>query len=231
MRSTQIMMGISIPEWKSRARPQPIIMQGQYCILEPYDFDKHGEKLFSALQTHNYDSWAYLPYGPCKTLQEFQECMQKIMNDKNTLLYAILDALEHKPIGVSGYLRINPEHGTIEVGHLHYSSFLQKKAAATEAMYLMMRYAFEDLGYRRYEWKCNDLNEPSKKAATRLGFTFEGIFRQSNVFKGHNRDTAWYSIIDSEWPTIKEKLEVWLNSNNFDSQGKQINSLSKEYIV
>jgi RimJ/RimL family protein N-acetyltransferase len=140
-------------------------------------------------------------------------------------LYAISNN-NNLPIGIAGYLRINPEHGVIEVGHLHYSKLLQKTPAATEVMYLMMRYIFDDLGYRRYEWKCNSLNEASKNAALRLGFKFEGIFRQSNVFKKYNRDTAWFSIIDSEWIAIKERFHRWLDPNNFDAKGKQIISLS-----
>ena len=144
----------------------------------------------------------------------------------DTQLYAILNT-DHMPIGIAGFLRINPEHGTIEIGHLHYSKLLQRTPAATEAMFLLMRYAFDDLNYRRYEWKCNSLNIPSIKSALRLGFKFEGIFRQSNVFKGHNRDTAWYSIIDSEWPALKDKLQHWLDPKNFDQDGKQIFSLGK----
>lgn len=221
-------LGIEVKNWQERNRPDATSMYGNYCILELFDFEKHGSQLFAALQISNSgESWTYLPYGPCFTLSEFDQCMKKICSDKDTLVYTILDAKTKQPVGVCGYLRINPEHGVIEVGHLHYSILLQKTAAATEAMYLMMKYAFDDLGYRRYEWKCNNLNEPSKKSAIRLGFTFEGVFRQSNVFKKHNRDTAWFSIIDSEWPAIKKRLENWLHSNNFDDQGKQIKNLSK----
>jgi RimJ/RimL family protein N-acetyltransferase len=129
------------------------------------------------------------------------------------------------PIGISGYLRINPEDGSIEVGHLHFSKLLQKTPAATEAMYLMMQYAFDNLKYRRYEWKCDSLNQPSRDAALRLGFKFEGIFRQHMVRKDRNRDTAWFSIIDSEWPSLKEKFQKWLQPNNFDDHGYQRISL------
>ena len=141
--------------------------------------------------------------------------------EQDTLLYAILDSQNHVPVGISGYLRINPEHGVLEVGHLHFSKLLQKTPAATEAMYLMMEYAFGVLNYRRYEWKCNSLNQASKDAALRLGFTYEGTFRQSNVFKNHNRDTSWFSILDHEWPAINKKLRQWLEPCNFDAQGNQ----------
>ena len=224
MIAIQPTLGIEVINWVECDRPESIKIFGRYCILEPFDFEKHGQQLFFAFNLQQ-DGWLYLPYGPCSTFDEFFQCMNKICANSDTLIYTILDAKTKKAIGVCGYLRINPEHGVIEVGHLHYSKLLQKTAAATEAMYLMMKYAFDDLGYRRYEWKCNDLNIPSKKAATRLGFTFEGVFRQSNVFKGYNRDTAWYSIIDSEWPEIKQKLEEWLRPDNFDDQGKQINRL------
>ena len=141
-------------------------------------------------------------------------------------MYVILNT-DNIPVGIAGYLRINAEHGTIEVGHLHYSKHLQRTPAATEAMFLMMSHVFDDLKYRRYEWKCNSLNTPSIQSAIRLGFTFEGIFRQANVFKGYNRDTAWYSIIDSEWPALKEKLQRWLHPKNFDQDGKQVFKLEK----
>ncbi len=226
MMNDQNILGIEVKNWKKRPRPAAISMHGNYCTLEPFNVEKHDASLFSALQIENNgESWAYLPYGPCSTLNEFKTCMEKICTDKDTLLYTILDSKTQMPVGVCGYLRINPEHGVIEVGHLHYSKLLQKTAAATEAMYLLLRYAFDDLGYRRYEWKCNALNTPSRKSAERLGFTFEGIFRQCNVFKGHNRDTVWLSIIDSEWPGIKAKLAKWLVPNNFDNVGKQLKSL------
>lgn len=152
--------------------------------------------------------------------------LESITAEETTRTYAIL-SLDHAPIGMASYLRITPEHGVIEVGDLHFSHLLRKTAAATEAMYLMMRYAFDELGYRRYEWKCNHLNTPSRNAALRLGFTFEGIFRQSNIFKNRNRDTAWFSIIDSEWPAIKDRLQKWLEPENFDNQGQQLQRLNR----
>src|SRR5690606_34325776 len=138
---------------------------------------------------------------------------------------AILNRQTAAPIGICGYLRINPTHGSIEIGHLHYSKLLKQTPAATEAMFLLMQYAFDTLHYRRYEWKCHSLNQASRRAAERLGFTFEGIFRQCNVFKGHNRDTAWFSIIDKEWPALKGKFQRWLRADNFDVNGKQLTRL------
>jgi RimJ/RimL family protein N-acetyltransferase len=129
-------------------------------------------------------------------------------------------------VGVASYLRINPQDGVIEVGHIHFSPLLQRTTLATEAMYLMMKRVFDELGYRRYEWKCDSLNEPSRKAALRLGYTFEGIFRQATMYKGRNRDTAWYAIIDKDWPVIRSAYESWLDPGNFDARGNQVSSLS-----
>ena len=210
-----------VPNWIPRKKPSLNSLRGRYCILEQYHFDKQGAALFEAFQLNQGEGWAYLPYGPCHTLEEFKTCMSKICKDKDTLIYSISDIKTKQPIGVCGYLHMNPEHGAIEVGHLHYSKLLQKTPAATEAMYLLMKHVFDDLRYRRYEWKCNALNIPSWKAAERLGFQFEGLFRQSNVFKGMNRDTTWFSILDREWPALKIKFEKWLNPDNFNSEGKQ----------
>jgi RimJ/RimL family protein N-acetyltransferase len=220
-------LGQPIPNWTPRPRPTKTKLIGKYCNLEQLDLNRHGALLYQALQENGDDSWAYLPYGPYKTFTEFTEGMHDIMQDPDTLLYAIVNNSTRHPIGVAGYLRINPDHGSIEVGHLHYSKYLQKTQAATEAMYLLMHYALEELGYRRYEWKCNSLNLPSRRSAERLGFQYEGTFRQSNIYKGHNRDTMWFSIIDSEWPVIKAKLEKWLDPNNFTASGEQILKLQE----
>lgn len=219
-----------VSEWSIKQRPEQtkIItnMIGKHCIVEPLSIDKHAQTLFDVLQKDNLgESWTYLPYGPFATCDDFCKWLQKTTSEADTVLYAIIDVKTNLPIGVSGYLRINPEHGVIEVGHLHFSSLLKRTPAATEAMYLMMRYAFDDLGYRRYEWKCNALNDASRAAALRFGFTFEGIFRQSNVFKDHNRDTAWFSILDKEWPELKARFQRWLSDDNFDGNGHQIKSL------
>ena len=215
-------LGTPVVAWTPRERPTIQIMHGRYCTLTLLNIEKHAPELFAALQFQSDgESWTYLPYGPCDTLDEFKACMFSLEADKDTIFYTILDVQNKLPIGICAYLRINPEQGVIEVGHLHYSKILQKTPAATEAMYLMMRHVFDDLSYRRYEWKCNALNLPSRQAAERLGFQFEGIFRQAMISKGYNRDTAWFSIIDSEWPDLKRRFQKWLDPNNFAQNGQQ----------
>lgn len=222
-------IGFSVEDWDIKKKPDSKkILVGRLCQLEPLIIEKHAESLHQIFwETPSSASWTYLPYGPFHQQEELILWMNKILNEEGTQMYAIIDKASKKPIGLSGYLRINPEHGVIEVGHLHFSSRLKKTPLATEAMYLMMHYVFEELGYRRYEWKCHSLNEASKNAALRLGFQFEGIFRQSNVFKGHNRDTAWFSILDHEWPSLKENFESWLQPNNFDENGQQKRKLNE----
>lgn len=220
------LVDIHIENWAPLRRPSKTVIQGQYCMLELLNINKHATNLFDSISTDNQgESWTYLPYGPFYTYPEFEEWLRVTMSDNDTLLYAVLDINTQLPIGIAGYLRINPEHGAIEVGHLHFSKLLKRTPAATEAMYLMMHYTFEELKYRRYEWKCNALNQASRDAALRFGFTFEGIFRQCNVFKNRNRDTAWFSILDKEWPEIRERFKRWLSPNNFDHQGNQRISL------
>ncbi len=219
-------VGFKIENWAPVKRPPGITLQGQYCTLELTNIDQHAVPLFEAF-SQNDSSWTYLSGGPFKNLEEFQTWFKKIVSDPDCIFYTILDPKTRLPIGVTAYLRIVPDHGVIEVGHLHFSNALKQTPAATEAMYLMMKHVFDDLGYRRYEWKCNNLNEASKNAALRLGFKFEGIFRQLLVAKGHNRDTAWFSIIDNEWPELKKRFERWLNPDNFDAQGKQVKRLGE----
>lgn len=214
-------LGFLMPDWHPVHRPHFKVLQGRFCSIEPLSIEKHASKLYENLLLHNHnDSWTYLPYGPFLNFEEFCGLIQMTQSESDTLLYVILNP-KGEPLGVAAYLRINPEHGVIEVGHLHFSKLLQRTPAATEAMFLMMRYIFDDLGYRRYEWKCNSLNKPSINAALRLGFTYEGTFRQHFVFKNRNRDTSWFSIIDREWPEIRNKLMKWLDPSNFDNEGKQ----------
>lgn len=215
-------IGQPLNDWQAAKMPYKKFLIGKHCVLEPLNIETHSEKLFEILHQNTGESWTYLPYGPFQNLQEFEEWICKSLSEKDSFFYAILDKETNQPVGICAYLRINPEHGSIEIGHLNFSHLLQRKPAATEAMYLMMKQAFDDLGYRRYEWKCNSLNEPSWRAAERLGFKFEGIFRQHLVVKNQNRDTAWFSIIDSEWPILKNKFERWLADCNFDAKGKQL---------
>jgi len=200
-------------------------MEGQYCALTPLDPKAHAEGLFNAFakDAENID-WAYLPYGPFDSLPALQAWLEEIARKSDPLFYTLMDR-QGDAVGVASYLRISPANGSIEVGHIHYSPQLQRTPAATEAMYLMMKQAFA-LGYRRYEWKCDALNQRSRRAALRLGLSFEGIFRQATVYKGRNRDTAWYATIDLEWPKLKTAFETWLDPANFDASGKQKMSLS-----
>jgi RimJ/RimL family protein N-acetyltransferase len=220
-------IGEPVENWKFCVSPPKTAMEGRYCIIEILDIQKHAEDLFSsfAKDVKDYD-WTYLHYGGFQTLIEFKEWLNKdcLLNDP--LFHTIIDKNHNIAVGMASYLRIQEKIGSIEVGHIHYSFSMQKKIIGTEAMYLMMKRVFDELGYRRYEWKCDLLNERSCKAAKRFGFTFEGIFRQHNIVKGRNRDTAWFSIIDKDWQRIKKNYEIWLNDANFDEQGKQKTSLT-----
>ncbi len=215
-------IGRPIPNWTPPPFPPKVPMIGRTCRLEPLSHALHTTDLYDAFSRDSASAmWTYLPVGPFATEEEYGCWVREIVTKPDPQFYAIIDSATGKAIGSASFMRIVPQHGCIEVGHLAFSPLLQKTTAATEAMYLMMRQAF-DLGYRRYEWKCHSLNAPSRAAAERLGFTFEGVFRQAVVVKGHNRDTAWYSIIDAEWPQRKMAFEKWLDPANFDSSGRQI---------
>jgi len=220
-------IGEPVENWKIRAVPPKTKMEGKYCVLEILDIEKHAEDLFNsfAKDIENND-WKYLHYGGFISLREFKEWLDKDCLDNDPLFHTIIDKNQNTAVGMASYLRIQEKIGNIEVGHIHYSFSMQKKTIGTEAMYLMMKRVFDELGYRRYEWKCDSLNERSCKAAKRFGFTFEGIFRQHNIVKGRNRDTAWFSIIDKDWQKIKKNYEIWLDDANFDEKGKQKTSLT-----
>jgi RimJ/RimL family protein N-acetyltransferase len=201
-------------------------MQGRYCRLEPLDPDQHAEALFEAdAADPDGRSWTYLAYGPFRTLAEYRTWMSATCLGEDPLFFAILDRADGKAAGIASYLRITPAAGSIEVGHLHYAARLQRSPAATEAMFLMMQWAFQS-GYHRYEWKCDALNAASRAAAQRLGLSFEGVFRQAAVYKGRNRDTAWYAAIDREWSALREAFLAWLDPGNFDGDGRQRTRLS-----
>ncbi len=220
-------IGFPVEDWKPRPFPPRTTMEGKYCRVEILDTDKHAEDLFSAYKTDTEGRiWTYLGYGPFEQFEDYLAWMKKTCLGGDPLFHTIIDLKTNKAIGVASFLRIEPNVGVIEVGHINYSPLLQKTPIATEAMYLMMRRIFDELGYRRYEWKCDSLNAGSRKAALRMGFIYEGIFRQATIYKSRNRDTAWYSIIDSEWPKLKQAFEEWLDESNFDSNGQQKKSLS-----
>ncbi len=217
-------VGEVVADWQARPRPTRFPMIGRFCQLEPIDPDRHGASLHAAnAAAPDARSWTYLAYGPFKDLAAYTAWVRQAAASEDPLFHAII--LGEIAVGVASYLRIDPPNGVIEVGHIHLTAALQRRPAATEAMYLMMRRAFDELGYRRYEWKCDALNAPSRAAAERLGFTFEGIFRQAVVTKGRNRDTAWYAIVDRDWPAIRAALEAWLDPGNFDADGRQRRSL------
>ncbi len=220
-------VGESLPTWKPPAQPVHAQMTGRFCRLAPLDAIANARALHAAYQLDTTGKmWTYLPYGPFADFESYHAWLESMAKSTDPLFYTIINLPNQAPVGLAAYLRITPESGSIEVGHLNYSPLLQQTPAATEAMYLMMAHAFS-LGYRRYEWKCDSLNAPSRSAAQRLGFKFEGIFRQATVVKGRNRDTAWYSIIDAEWPALSEIFQRWLSPDNFDHQGLQRQRLSE----
>ncbi|HXO03890.1 MAG TPA: GNAT family protein, partial [Stellaceae bacterium] len=213
--------------WTARERPPLTPMTGRYCRVEPLDVERHAAELYQAnSEDPEGRMWTYLPWGPYAGFDEYLAATKAGLLREHFITYAVVDAASGKAVGVASYLNINQAAGSIEVGGIAYSPALQKRPAGTEAMFLMMRRVFDELGYRRYEWKCNSLNAPSRAAAQRYGFRFEGVFRQADVLKGHNRDTAWLSITDGEWPAIKAAFERWLDPGNFDGDGRQRISLS-----
>jgi RimJ/RimL family protein N-acetyltransferase len=220
-------IGPALESWRPPPRPPRRVLEGRWCRVEPLEPGRHAEQLFAANATDREGRmWTYLSYGPFATLPDYREWLTPRMASEDPLFFAFVDAVTGRATGLGSYLRIEPENGSIEVGHLQYSPLLQRTPAATEAMYLMMRNAF-GLGYRRYEWKCDALNAASCHAAERLGFTFEGVFRQATVYKGRNRDTAWYSVLDREWPALDRGFRAWLQPANFDEAGRQRRSLGE----
>lgn len=202
-------------------------MVGRHCRIERLDARRHLDALFAVILDDEPSAWTYMPYGPFDSKAAFQSWLETACTQSDPYYYAIVDVATSTAKGFASYLRIEPNAGVIEVGSIYFSRALRRSVTATEAMYLMMRHAIEYLGYRRYEWKCDALNAPSRKAAERLGFTFEGIFRQATIYKGRNRDTAWFSIVDCEWPDIKRALEGWLDPSNFNHDGSQRTPLRK----
>ncbi|MEZ5841543.1 MAG: GNAT family protein [Hyphomicrobiales bacterium] len=214
-------VGATLDGWTPPPAPQPVTLEGRWCRLVPLDPGAHARPLFEAFaEDRDGRLWTYMAYGPFAGFEDFAGVLDGLAARPDMVFFTILDAASGAPRGLAAYLRIDPRMGSVEVGSITYAPVLQQTAAATEAMALMMRHAFE-LGYRRYEWKCDALNEPSRRAALRLGFTFEGIFRQHFVIKGRNRDTAWYAILDHEWPRLAAAFDGWLAPENFDGAGRQ----------
>lgn len=212
-------LGPRVENWTPPPRPSGAVLEGRYARLEPLSADRHAALLYRAYAGHD-AVWDYLPYGPFSSAAQYHRWMRDTVADRGLHFYAVIDRASGQPGGVASYLRVQPEAGSIEVGHINFAPVLQRSRAATEAMALMMGWAFA-AGYRRCEWKCDALNRPSRRAAQRLGFSFEGVFRQAAVVKGRNRDTAWFAVIDREWPALQEAFRVWLDPGNFDAEGRQ----------
>ena len=212
-------VGPVVENWQAPPAPARALLDGRYARLETLSASAHAAPLFAAFGGHDW-VWDYMPSGPFAGLAQFADWMQGATGQNDIMFYAIYDKEREAFGGFASYLRIKPVSGSIEVGYIAMSPQLQRTRAATEAMYLMMKWAF-DAGYRRYEWKCDALNRPSRRAAQRLGFSYEGIFRQATVVKGRNRDTAWFAMIDSDWPALDAAFQHWLSPENFDDDGRQ----------
>jgi len=208
--------------WTPRERPARAALEGRTVRLEPLDAVRHGDGLYEASATPDgEDRFRYLGERPPESRAAFQSWLEKAAASEDPLYFVVIDRASGRIAGRQTFMRIDAANGVVEIGNILWNAPVARRPAATEALYLFARHAFDDLGYRRFEWKCNNLNEPSKRAALRFGFSFEGIFRQHMVVKGHNRDTAWFAMIDGEWPTIRRAFEEWLDPANFDSEGRQ----------
>ena len=216
-------VGPPVKEWQAPPRPGPARIEGRYTLLERLSPD-HAAPLFAAYEGHDW-VWDYMPVGPFASLEAFQDWLVQAATRDDPMFYAIRDGDSGAWVGFASFLRIDPAVGSVEVGFIAMSPALQRTRAATEAIYLMMQWAF-DAGYRRFEWKCDALNAPSRRAARRFGFAFEGVFRQATIVKGRNRDTAWFAVIDRDWPQLRAAYETWLDPGNFDAGGAQMQSLS-----
>jgi len=218
---------MDLANWTGAKRPEPAVLDGRYARLEPLDAARHGEHLLaSALEPGAESRFRYLFDAPPAGRADFEPWLRKAASSTDPLFQAVIDKASGRAEGRQAFMRIEPAHGVIEIGNILWGPAIARSRVTTEALYLAARHAFETLGYRRFEWKCNDGNEPSKRAARRFGFTFEGVFRQHMVIKGRNRDTAWFAMLDGEWPRLKAGFEAWLAPDNFDGEGRQRRPLS-----
>ncbi|MDP1536049.1 MAG: GNAT family protein [Burkholderiales bacterium] len=219
-------IGFALTGWTPPPLPPRETLTGRYCRVEPLDAERHAAQLHEANSREpDGRGWTYVAYGPFATLEDYRHWVETYGQRNDHRFCAIIDVTSGKAAGVASYMRMDPANGSIEVGGIKYTPLIARRPSATEAMYLMMKQVFA-LGYRRYEWKCDALNAPSRAAALRLGFSYEGTFRQAVVYKNRNRDTAWFSISDRDWPALQAAHEQWLAPENFDAQGHQIVSLS-----
>ena len=221
-------MAQDLRNWTARERPDRTLLDGRYCRLEPIDASRHAEDLFEASSVADAaERFRWLFEHPPESRADFRAWLDKAQSSEDPLFFAVVDKASGKAAGRQAFMRIDTTHGVIEIGSIYWGPLVARRPAATEALYLFARHVFDELGYRRFEWKCHDHNGPSKRAAARFGFKFEGVFRQHFVFKGGNRDTAWFSIVDGEWPALRRAHEAWLDPGNFDAQGKQKRSLAE----
>ncbi|MDX1726178.1 MAG: GNAT family protein [Pseudomonas sp.] len=210
-----------LSNWQPRPVPQRQPLAGRFVRLEPLDAARHGDDLWLALQGPDPALWDYLAYGPFASRAPFDAWLAGNAQSQDPLFFSVIDLTRGRAVGLLSYLRITSRDGSIEIGHIAFGQAMQRTPGSTEAVWLLARHAFDDLGYRRLEWKCNACNARSLRAAERLGFIYEGLFRQHMVVKGRNRDTAWFAILDSEWPARRDAFERWLASDNFDAEGRQ----------
>ena len=217
-------IGPLVASFAAPAAPGPERIEGRFVTLERLDSTRHAEDLFAANRDQDW-VWDYMPYGPFDDISAYRDWQAEMAAKSDPFFYALRDNAGGQVGGLASYLRIDPANGVIEIGHIWLSPALQRTREATDAIFLMMRHAFDELGVRRLEWKCDALNAPSRAAAKRFGFTFEGIFRQHFIVKGRNRDTAWYAITDADWPEIRKGFETWLRPENFSSDGTEIGKL------
>ena len=229
--SSGLPVGDPVPGWAGAQRPARRVLEGRFCRLEPLDAVAHGEALYRAhASAPDGRHWTYLFQERPESAEAFDTLVQSMARSEDPLHFAVMSPgsrAASQALGTLSLMRIDVVHGVIEVGNVNFAPALQRSAASTEAQYLLMRYVFEDLGYRRYEWKCDSLNARSRASALRLGFSFEGVFRQAVVYKGRSRDTAWYSIINTEWPLLRRAFEMWLAEENFSADGAQRASLAE----
>ncbi|NYH26128.1 GNAT family N-acetyltransferase [Paraburkholderia bryophila] len=220
-------IGVPVLDWKGAEAPGRAPLTGRYCRIEPVDVERHAADLYDAYSSAaDARDWTYLNVGPFESLAAYREHLTRMAASPDPLHHTVIDLATGKAVGTLALMRIDRVNGVIEVGHVTYSPRLKQTRIATDAMFLVMTQVFDGLGYRRFEWKCDSLNAPSRAAALRYGFTFEGIFRQAIVYHQRNRDTAWFSVIDGEWPALRASYARWLDAGNFDAQGKQIERLA-----
>lgn len=220
---------INLSTWQARSTPSRPQMKGRYCTLVNTALE-HSASLYSAFQGNSEQNWRWLPEEKPESATDYHDWLSKVLSRENQFFYTVM-APDNRAVGILSYLRVDTENGSIEVGNIHFCDEIKQSVMTTEALFLMLTYIFDELGYRRCEWKCNTQNHRSRQSAERLGFTFEGIFRQHSIVKGQNRDTAWFSMLDKEWVVLKPEFERWLQTDNFQKDGTQVSRLNCGKLV